>query len=48
MDEPWRVCDKKGYVKCKPCNGGGIRFEKACEICKGTGMLACPACRGIG
>lgn len=48
MDEPCKTCDKKGHVICKPCNGEGIRREKACEICKGTGILPCPVCRGFG
>ncbi len=36
MNEPFIVCDKKGYVKCKLCHGGGVRSGKACENCEGT------------
>jgi len=44
---------RKGYIKCRVCDGKGGRFVtrtiySTCSSCRGTGEEECPVCKGLG
>ena len=42
-----KICNKKGRIHCKQCNGKGYTREgKTCLNCSGTGIQTCNSCGG--
>ena len=42
-----RICNKKGRIHCKQCNGKGYTREgRTCLNCSGTGIQTCNSCGG--